>query len=346
MNIRANTIGVEGYGVYDVDLKTGSQTCSSGFPEFIVTPGFVDIHIHGAFGIDFMSATTDEMNSLCSRLSGVGYEGFLATTVTASATDLSSAFRRAPANPMILGFHLEGPFISSEYPGAQPEGAISLPEDNAAWREVLGDPRLRIVTLAPEIKGADSLIRSLVSAGKIVSMGHTAATFAQATSGKEAGARHTTHTYNAMRGLHHREAGTVGFALLDQDIFTEIIYDRVHVCREAAELLLRRPEDKVIAVSDSSAATGLPEGTEISMWGQECVVGAKSVRLKKNSALAGSATTLLDAFRNLAEDFGREKAIRLCSANPRKALGLAVPHRVLLQFDLALNLLEIHSISR
>ena len=166
---------------------------------------------------------------------------------------------------------------------------------------MLEDPRLRVVTLASEIsEGLDLAIRDLDRSGTIVSLGHTDATYAQVREAVAAGARHTTHTYNAMRPLHHREPGTVGAALTLPELTCELIYDRVHVARPAAEVLLRcKGPDGVVAVSDGTMAAGLPPGTEIRMWGLDCVVGEGDVRLR-DGTLAGSAITLLDAFRNLA----------------------------------------------
>jgi N-acetylglucosamine-6-phosphate deacetylase len=154
-------------------------------------------------------------------------------------------------------------------------------------------------------------------------MGHTDATFEQAEQGFQNGVRYSTHTFNAMRPLHHREAGAVGFCLAEDEMYTEIIYDRTHVCKDAAKVLFQcKPNDKVIAVSDSTMASGMEPGTEISMWNLDCIVGEKEIRLKSNDALAGSAITLKDAFQNLAEDFGVETAIRCCCHNPRAALGM------------------------
>jgi N-acetylglucosamine-6-phosphate deacetylase len=178
--------------------------------------------------------------------------------------------------------------------------------------------------MAPELPHALELASRLMERGVIVSMGHTNATYEEARRGFEFGAAHTTHTFNAMRGLHHREAGILGYALATDALRCELIYDRLHVSREAAGLLFKcKPEDRVIAVSDSTLATGLPPGQTVTMWGHECVIGKKQVRLASNGALAGSAITLLDAFRNLHEDFGAEKAIRACCLNPRAALGIS-----------------------
>ncbi|HTQ08759.1 MAG TPA: N-acetylglucosamine-6-phosphate deacetylase [Fimbriimonadaceae bacterium] len=319
-----DALGPNGFGVYEVDLSAPAPRFSrvSTPPKGLLIPGFVDIHIHGAFGIDFMSASTEDMEALCRKLEKVGYEGFLPTTITGSAESISQALERLPIDSMILGFHLEGPFISPTFPGAQPPSFIlNPPGERSEWDAILLDPRLKVVTLAPEIPGALELTSRLMKRGVIVSMGHTNSTYDEARRGFEFGASHTTHTYNAMRGLHHREAGTVGYALLNDSLTCELIYDRLHVSREAARLLVKcKPPDRLIAVSDSTLATGLPPNQKVTMWGLECVIGRREVRLASNNALAGSAITLLDAFRNLHQDFGPEVAIRACCLNPRRAL--------------------------
>lgn len=326
----AEMLGPEGLGVYEIDwsVQPPQFTRVSRPPKGLLVPGFVDIHIHGAFGTDFMSATASDMSHLCDKLAKVGYEAFLPTTVTASVSDVHRALKVLPDHPMVAGFHLEGPFISPEFPGAQPQEFIAEPplatsDELSVWDSVLDDPRLRVITLAPELPHALELISRLMERGVIVSMGHTNATYEEARRGFEFGAAHTTHTFNAMRGLHHREAGILGYALSADALRCELIYDRLHVSKEAAGLLFKcKPADRVIAVSDSTLATGLPPGQSVTMWGLDCVIGRQQVRLASNNALAGSAITLLDAFRNLHEDFGAEIAIRACCINPRLALGL------------------------
>lgn len=285
--------------------------------------GLVDIHCHGAFGVDFMSASRQDLVDLSERLAGLGYAAWLPTTVTASLDDVRRALDSLPEHAMIPGFHLEGPFISPEYPGAQPPEHILEPATAKGWDVVLDDPRLKVITMAPEIPGALDLIRRLSSRGVIVSLGHTNATYEQCQAAFEAGARHTTHTYNAMRPLHHREPGTVGFALAEDGLSTELIYDRLHVSRGAAQVLVNaKPSGKLIAISDSTMATGQPNGSRMQMWGHDCIVGDDEVRLASNGALAGSGITLATAFRNLAHDFGLELAVQACCFNPARALGL------------------------
>ena len=339
-------LGPEGFGAYDIDWDTGSATRVSKPPRGLLIPGFVDIHIHGGFGIDFMTAREGDMAALCGKLEREGYEAFLPTTVTASAKDVLQAVNRLPEHPMIKGFHLEGPFISPQYPGAQPPAAIApIPTGASEWDEVFDHPMLKVVTLAPELPNALELISRLMKRGVVVSMGHTNATYEEARRGYEFGAAHTTHTFNAMRPLHHREAGTVGYALTNDSLSTELIYDRLHVSREAAAILIKcKPVQELIAVSDGTQAIGLPPGQTLTMWGLKCVVGRRQVRLE-NGTLAGSGITLLDAFQNLYEDFGPEVAIRACCINPRRTIGMNEPPKMYIELDRDLRIVDRHALA-
>ena len=303
-----------------------------GNPDTYLVPGFVDQHIHGAFGVDFMSASPSEMRDLANGLRGKGYEFFLPTTVTASFDAVVRAVEALDL-PMAPGFHLEGPFISQTFPGAQPkEYILDPPDPGSKWDRVFDNPKLRLITMAPELPGAVSLISRLASRGVLVNFGHTNATFAQLLTGSSAGLNGATHTYNAMRALHHREAGAVGFALSQAAIDCELIYDRVHVCPDAARLLVQcKAEEHLVAISDATMAAGLPVGTELTMWNHEVVVGPGDVRLAGSGTLAGSTITLADAFKNLSEDFGIETAIRSCSLNARRLLRLDAPPKLWLE---------------
>lgn len=320
-----SALGPEGYGSYEVTWQEGQPKFRRVYEPstHMLVPGFVDLHIHGAWGIDFMSATVSEMQTLCDGLAREGYEAFLPTTVTASADRVLEAVKNLPDSPMVAGFHLEGPFISPERPGAQPISAIEIPpQKKSVWDEVLDHPLLRVVTLAPEQPHALELTTRLISRGVQVNMGHSNATFEEARRGYEFGAHGVTHLFNAMRPFHHREAGLVGYALVNDGLYTELIYDRKHVSFEAAQVLFKcKPSDRVVAISDGTRAIGLPAGTKVDLWGQQGIVGKGEIRTE-SGALAGSAITLLNAFANLAADFGPEIAIKCCCLNPRAILGL------------------------
>ena len=333
--------GPDGWDVYDITVDGEKPTFNrtNREPEGFFVPGFVDLHIHGAFGIDFMSATKADLVELAELLKKEGYAGFLPTTITADYESTQSAVNNLPVHPLIWGFHLEGPFISPQYPGAQPMEAIStIPREQSQWENLFYDKRLKLVTLAPELPHALELTKRLVALGVIVSGGHSNATYDEFVAAIHSGLTHATHTYNAMRGLHHREPGTLGAVLSNDAVFAELIYDRQHVSKPAAEILIKsKPSNKVIAVSDCTLAKGQQTGDHFKMWGHEVIKGNDDVRLANNQALAGSSSTLLDCFRNLCQDFGPETAIRLCCTNPLIELKISNPTRWIV-FDNDLNL--------
>lgn len=337
-------LGPDGYGTYEVNwgpTPTFQRVCKHA--DGLLVPGFVDIHFHGAFGMDFMSASTADLLALADKLAKEGYEAFLPTTVTASLDEILSALRVLPEHPMIPGFHLEGPFINPQVLGAQPNLTVTPPLVASPWDEAIDHPKLKVVTLAPEIPNALEFISRLRKRDVVVSMGHSWASFEEARRGFEFGATHMTHMFNAMRPFHHREIGLMGYALMNDAIRCELIYDRIHVAKEAAQLLLKlKGPDRIIAISDSSAATRLAAGMEVTLWGQPAVADRDCVRLKSNGALAGSTITLLDAFRNLHDDFGPELAIKATSHNPRKALGMTGDPRVLVEMDRNLQIRTIY----
>jgi N-acetylglucosamine-6-phosphate deacetylase len=176
-------------------------------------------------------------------------------------------------------------------------------------------------------------------------MGHSDATFEQAKRGFEAGARQATHTYNAMRGLHHREPGILGFSLVEDELDAELIYDRIHVSKPAAEVLLRcKPTHRVIGMSDGTMAAGLPTGERFKMWGLDVYTGEGEVRLVETDGPAGSAVTQLDVFRCLAEDFGLLTAIQACCINPRRVLKMPENPQVWIEMDLNLQIMQVHQV--
>lgn len=340
----AYAIGSEGWGVCEVDPRRPRRDWPpvTGVAEHIVAFGFVDLHIHGGYGMDFMDADPKGNRRLLEKLRGLGYETVLPTTVTAGRDDVLRAVDALPNDPMVAGFHLEGPFISPVFPGAQPPECIAaVPDPGGPWDEVFDHPLLRVVTLAPELPGALDLVRRLTARGVRVSMGHTNATYVQAEEGQRAGVCQATHTFNAMRPLHHREPGAVGFVLSDADIDAELIADGVHVHPAAAKVLAKcvGPE-RLMAVSDASPAMGLPAGSQVSLWGQDCVVGEDSVRLARNGALAGSTRALDFALSWLSEHIGPEFAVRATSLNARRALQLDGEPQKVLKLDLRLRLVE------
>lgn len=266
-----------------------------------IFPGFVDLHVHGGGNADCMDGEV-AVRQMARFHARHGTVALLATTVTAPQSDIEAALKGIKAvmqNPQpgearILGVHLEGPFINPQKLGAQPPYAV-LP-DIQTMRHYLSLAPIRVVTLAPELPGALELIRFLTDQGVRVQQGHTLATYSQSKQGFDAGAKGFTHFYNAMTGLNHREPGVVGLAL-EQAQFAELITDGLHVHPAAAQTA-RKNIAHTYAITDATAAAGMPDGTY--HLGRHAVVKrGDGVYLEKGNSLAGSTLTLDQAVRNL-----------------------------------------------
>ncbi|MCH8273649.1 MAG: amidohydrolase family protein [Armatimonadetes bacterium] len=316
--------GNEGAGRWvpaDVNFDSGTVALldAESEPPYLV-PALVDCHCHGVDGLDVMDG---EGAAVGARLRSLGVEWFLPTTITAAWGQLRSALMPLRSGfPGFAGVHLEGPFINPKRAGAQPKDAVQEPSIEALERG-LGDlmDLVRIVTLAPEMPGGLELTAALAQRGVRVSAGHTDADCETLIRAKEAGLSRMTHFYNAMRPFHHRDLGSVGFGLANE-ITCELIYDRQHVCPEAARLLWeRRGPRGVVGISDGTALSGAPDGKQTEMWGHTVVKRDGCVRLQ-DGTLAGSCVTMADVFRNLWQDIGPAGAVLACSLNPRADLGL------------------------
>ncbi|SDF04463.1 N-acetylglucosamine 6-phosphate deacetylase [Thermus arciformis] len=284
-----------------------------------VLPGFLDLHVHGGLGRDFMEGKEAALEAARFHLRH-GTTGLLATTVTAPPEDLRRALRGIAeamgACEALLGVHLEGPFISPKRLGAQPP--FPQNPDPALMEDLLALAPVRVVTLAPELPGALELVRLLAGRGVRVQMGHTAAGYLEALAALEAGAVGFTHLYNAMTPLHHREPGVVGLAL-ERGLWAELIPDGLHVHPAALRLALKSIPG-LYFVTDAVAAAGMPEGVY--------PLGAHRVEKRGlgvwlGESLAGSTLTMDEALRRLV-GFGLplEEAARRLSAYPARYLGL------------------------
>ncbi|MDP4089464.1 MAG: N-acetylglucosamine-6-phosphate deacetylase [Bacillota bacterium] len=291
-----------------------------------LSPGFIDIHIHGAGGSDTMDGTPEAIENISKTIVRFGTTSFLPTTMTCSIEDIrrpiqaaADAKKSGTEGAEILGIHLEGPFISPLMTGAQNPDFIQLPSKEIL-HNLAGDNLSDIlqVTLAPEIEGSTELIRYLKSLGITASIGHSKANYAEALKGFEAGISHSTHLFNAMTGFHHREPGIVG-AVFDSDITAEVICDGIHICYPSLRTALKvKTPDKAILITDAMMACGMPDGL-YSLGGQEVFVKGGSARLKDNT-LAGSILTLDKAVRNLYENTNYKlyEIIRMATLNPAR----------------------------
>lgn len=297
----------------------------------MIAPGFIDVHMHGSAGHELMNGTEEAIRTMARFLVESGTVGFLPSTVTAMeeqtrvVAELVADYVGAEDEAEVLGVHLEGPYINEKYKGAQYGPAIRQPNvgELAELYAILGE-KLRLVTLAPEMPGSLETIAWLRERGVTVSIGHSDATYEQALAGFAAGITHATHTYNGMRGLHHREPGVLGAILATPGVWAELIADLVHVHPGAIKVMLRSVgTQNIVLITDAVQATGLPEG-EYMLGDQPIFVKDGAARLAEGN-LAGSTLTMLKAVRNMIQEIGVSipEAFRMASHNPAQSIGLA-----------------------
>ncbi len=291
----------------------------------IVVPGFIDKHIHGASNEDGMYPNQKAISTIANVIASEGVSSFLVTTMTQSPKKIVEALENIKkyieSKPLsgatAIGIHLEGPFICKKYKGAQVEEYI-VPCDVETFKhyqEVSGN-NIKQVTLAYEENGKE-LVRYLKKTGVVASIGHSDASSDATLEGIKEGITSATHTYNAMRPIHHREIGTVGAALLSDDIYSEIIADLVHVSPNAIKLLFKcKGKDKIVAITDGIEAKHLSDGL-YHLGGQEVFVRNSEARLA-DGTLAGSTLKMNVALRNLQKVLGLslEDTIDLATINP------------------------------
>lgn len=299
---------------------------------YLIAPGFIDQHIHGAAGSDAMDGTIQDLGKIAEAVAKEGVTGFLATTMTQSKENISKALNSVKDymknNPKsgarVLGVHLEGPFISPAFVGAQPIEHVQTPSVAAFkhYQEASGNS-IKEVTIAPEVEGSLELIKYLKEQKIVASIGHTNATYADIKKAIEAGASNVTHTFNAQKPLHHREIGTVGSALLFDELNCELICDTIHVSVPAIQLVLKvKPYDKVTLITDAMRAKHMPDGIS-ELGGQTVIVKNGEARLE-NGTLAGSVLRMNHAVRNVHLKCGEplEHVLDMASLNPAKNLGI------------------------
>lgn len=299
----------------------------------VVLPGFIDEHIHGAAGSDAMDGTTEDLAKIANALASEGTTGFLATTMTQSPENIKQALAAVkeyrddnpPTGAAILGVHLEGPFIAKEHIGAQPLEYVAKPcvATFQEYEQASGNS-IKIVTLAPEVEGALDLIKYLKSKNIVASIGHTGANYVDVEKAVQAGASNATHTYNAMKGVHHREVGTVGATFLLDELNAEVICDGIHVSAPAIRLLYKnKPHDKFTLITDAMRAKHMPDGVS-ELGGQVVIVKNNEARLE-NGVLAGSVLKMNFAVLNVMKflNLPLEEVVKYATINPARNLGLA-----------------------
>jgi N-acetylglucosamine-6-phosphate deacetylase len=311
----------------------------------VVVPGFVDVHVHGVDGVDAHD-DAGAIAAIASRLPRYGTTAFCPTTVACGPAALRQVLKQvaqlraaAPSAARVLPAHLESNFINPDFKGAQPARCLRQPPaahdgpsatDGFSGADILAviadsPSEVGIVTMAPELPGAIDLIRALAAAGHLVSLGHSGADFDTAIAAIEAGARQATHLFNRMPPLSHRAPGLAGAVLARSEIAAELICDGHHVHPAMAQMAIAaKGATRVMAITDGTAGSGLPVGSEVRLGGQAIYVGETSATLA-DGTLAGSTLTMDRVFRNLVTRFHATlaDAALLCSTTPADELGLA-----------------------
>lgn len=319
-------------GVWDLESQTGPKhdpretiRIESGY----IAPGFIDIHVHGGGGADFMDGDPEAVATITQTHARYGTTGLLATTLTAPEASIIKAVQAVKAAPKrgarVLGFHVEGPFVNAKMKGAQDIRYIrkATAAEIDRWMAA-GEPDHRWhVTIAPEIEGHIDAIRHLVQRGAVVSAGHTECTYAQLKEAAAAGLSHVTHLFNAMRGLHHREPGTVGGALSLPGVTAEVIADGIHVHPAVLKVAVQaRGVSEMMLITDAMRAAGMPDG-EYYLGELKAIVKDGAARLE-DGTLAGSVLTMATAVRNMVKLVGVSlpEAVAMASLNPARKHGL------------------------
>jgi N-acetylglucosamine-6-phosphate deacetylase len=297
----------------------------------VVVPGLIDVHTHGAAGVQVIDGRSDDLDRLASFYATHGVTSYLATIggsmahIKAGLRSVRVHLERPPARgARCLGVHLEGPFISPPALGAFRPDSV-LPADPAVFAEILdaSGGHLRLMTIAPELDGADAVIEMALRNGVVCSMGHSVATEEEVGQAVDAGVRSVTHMFNGMAPFHHRRPGLVGAALTDPRLITEVIADGIHIHPTALRLLAQtKGAARIALVSDSIAATGLANG-DYDLEEQRVTVAAGAARLA-NGTLAGSTLTLDRAVANFARwaDIPWEQAVLSATMVPARLLGM------------------------
>ena len=326
------TIGFENGVITCLEHACGIEELALLDEDMVVVPGFIDQHIHGAKGFDAMDGTIEALSGIAEALPKEGTTAFLATTMTQSPENINTALKAVreykelnkPEGALLLGVHLEGPFISTSMIGAQPLEYVANPnvEIFKKYQEVSGN-NIKLVSLAPEVEGGEELIKYLKETGVVASLGHTAAGYNDVEKAVNAGASNVTHTYNAQKAYHHRDIGTVGAALLIDDLNCELICDTIHVSVPAIKMVVKnKPHNKVTLVTDSLRAKQLEDGIS-ELGGQTVIVKNGEARLE-NGALAGSVLLMNTAIKNVVEkcNVPFTDAIDMATINPARNLGV------------------------
>ncbi len=296
----------------------------------IIVPGFIDVHVHGGDGADFMDAHEESTERILAFHATHGTTALAATTLSSSRSDLHAAVEsiarvsaERPDGAEIVGVHLEGPFINMDRAGAQDRTSMRAADIHEVAALIAEAPRLRwMITVAPEVEGARGLIEHFRDR-VLFSIGHTTADHATAVAALEWGAMHFTHLYNAMTGLHHRDPGVVGAALTSVDSTAELIADGIHVHPAAMRVAVHGMPHRIALITDAMRACGLSDGS-YKLYEYDVNVSEGAARLA-DGTLAGSVLTMDAAVKNMIELAGLpvETVIPMATEVPARIAAVA-----------------------
>ncbi len=317
------------YGLNKVDLELN---------DLMILPGFIDIHDHGYQGMNANKANKEGVIRWMKALPSEGVTSFLVTTSTALIEDLNASLKLCveimktqKEGARILGFHLEGPFLTEKHKGAQRGDWIQEPSV-ALYKtlEKSADHQIKLMSLAIENDKDLSLVKYCHEQGVVLSVGHSAASIAQIRAAMPYGVKSFTHTFNGMSGLHHRDIGTAGAALRLDEMYAELIGDGVHVACDVAHILAKaKGKDKLILVTDAVQIKGLPQG-EHQFFDRKVIIDEFGCGHLEDGRLAGSSNRMNDLMKNCVQkaEIDLETVINAATINPARLLGLDQKGRI------------------
>jgi N-acetylglucosamine-6-phosphate deacetylase len=322
------TIEVSGDVIVGIELGSisPSKEVEIRFDRGYLVPGLIDLQLNGVAGVDFSSASKQQIETAFADLPQTGTTSLCPTVITSAPEQIKtqlglfSKLKHAAGSAKSLGVHLEGPVISPEKKGAHALGHILSGTQFLASGIDLG--QVRILTLAPEVEGANEVIGLAKANNVLVSLGHSTADSTQTKKAKELGASMVTHLFNAMPKIHQREPGIVTAALLDDSMFFGLIVDGEHVAHDLVDLTLRLGADRAVIVSDASAALLAKTGQKVQMGGTEIVVSEEGVAKREDGTLASSGMSQLQAIEaRVRGGLSREVLLRSATIIPANVLG-------------------------
>ena len=296
-----------------------------------IVPGFIDIHTHGAVGVDVNGASAEDLEKIGKFFAKNGTTSWLASILTDTEEQTSRAISQcieyqasAGKGAQLLGIHLEGPFLASEFKGAMPEHLLKKGSaDLAASYQRQANGNIRYITVSPEVEGVLELIPRLRELGIVVAMVHSGADYDTAMAAIQAGTAACTHTFNAMAPLHQHRPAIIG-AALESDVYCEMICDGLHLHPAIVRLLWKtKGPQRLVAITDSIMAAGLPDGN-YHLGGNQVVVEKGDAKLASDGTRAGSTLTQDRALRNLLSFTGLplEEILPVLTENPAKLIGV------------------------